>query len=165
MRIDVQSLVKTIYRKFLKNERVVSTLYYTTNNVENLDFIPFTTNSPYAGLQMTYMTDKTFTTLDNNKLISFTGYRLVPPVDGNIHEPKYDESFTITTPQGNLTAKTVYTDYGTTFVTELDKLEYMVLGGTGIYSSAFKVVIYFDNYGNKFGPAHSRIVKIYEHYL
>lgn len=165
MQIYIEPALRKIYKKYLKNEKLVTTLYYTTNTTEQLNFIPYIPNSVFSGLTMTYMTtDNTFTTLDKKKLITFNGYRLVP-VNNNIDDPQYNETFTITTPDGNLVATATYIDNGTSFITELDKLEYMVLNGSGIFSNAFKVIIHFDNTGDKFGTPFSRHVEIYKHYI
>ena len=133
----------------LKNPSyLIDTLYYTTLNTENLTFIPFlsTTDSPFSGITVTHMTSSAYV-IDTTTTLTFVGYRI--PISSSIKSQfssaQYNETITIQTSEGSLTATATYSDSGSGFETSGTSQTYMVNNGIGKYAYAKFITILFDN--------------------
>jgi len=142
---------------------VLHTLYYRitqsdTSNETNaaiIDFIPYIDKqSSYSGLQNSFMMDENG--VPNKDIISFIGYR-TPATnlgDYSIYS-LYNETLTIQTKTGLISATAIYNDGGTDFETEKPFVEYAVTGASGEFVGSQIVTIFFNNIKK------TRIVKIY----
>jgi len=159
---NISKRLSDAFDVYKTNQKLQNVLYYTTNNTEQVGFIPYTQNNRYSGITITRMTDSSFNLL-NNYLITFVGYRI--PAGSNLLTAQYNETVTINTPVGNIVAAATYSDSGTEFISTIDFQRYLVLNGDGIYVNSSHIIIYFDNDGSKFGVAHSRKIEIYKNFL
>jgi hypothetical protein len=143
---------------FKSNTILIDTLYYTINNIEQLNFTYTQTSSysgipPYSGITTTHMTNSDYET-DANTLITFVGYRIGGP---QITQKIYNETITLQNENGMLTATATYNDEGNTFQTTVSSQSYMVQNGTDKYAYAKTITITFDNSLNR------REVKIFSY--
>ena len=140
---------------FKLNTILIDTLYYTINNIEQLNFT-YTQTTAYSGITTTHMTDSNYS-IDTNTLITFVGYRIVPSIGSQIIQKIYNETITLQNENGMLIATSTYYDEGDTFKTMIDEQSYMVQNGTDKYAYAKKITIVFDNILNR------RVVQIFSY--
>jgi len=82
----------------------------------------------------------------NKDILSFTGYR-TPATnlgDYSIYS-LYNETLTIQTKTGLISATAIYNDGGTSTATEKQFIEYAVTGASGEFVGAQIVTIFFNN--------------------
>ena len=142
---------------------VLQTLYYRitqsdTSNETNaaiIDFIPYIDKqSSYSGVQNRFMMNENG--IPNKDIISFTGYR-TPATnlgDYSIYS-LYNETLTIQTKTGLISATAIYNDDGTSFETMMPFVEYAVTAASGEFDGAKIVTLFLNNIKK------TRIVKIY----
>lgn len=136
---------------------LIDTLYYTTTSTEQLTFIPYlSTNSPFSGITTTHMTDSSYV-IDPTTSLTFVGYRIpiTNPSVSQFDSAQYNETITMQTTQGTLTATATYSDAGSGFETTKASQSYMVNNGIGKYAYAKFITILFDN------TLHRRQVLVY----
>lgn len=123
----------------------MSELFYDLSKVNTVTFIPYINPSaPYSGISITRLrTDNTFKKFLGNSKLTFVGYRI--PAQQLFKHAQYNETITLQTSVGMLTATTTYTDSGDGFNTTVDKVQYMILNGTGIYKKSTMLTIHFNN--------------------
>ena len=124
-------------------------LFYDLSKVNTVDFIPYLSpSSPYSGISITRLrTNNTFKKFWSDSKITFVGYR-IPAQDLFVHA-QYNETITLQTSDGMLSATTTYPDSGGGFNTTVDKVQYMILNGTGKYKQSTLLTIHFDNTLNR----------------
>jgi len=144
----ILSLIGFSMRTLKSPNILIDTLYYTTNNVVNLNFIPYqgTSESPFSGITVACMTNAAYE-IDPTSNVTFVGYRIPMPAVNTtgFTSAQYNETITLQTAFGNLSAVATYSDSGTTFETDKPFQDYMVLNGIGKYAYAKSIRIIFDN--------------------
>jgi len=121
--------------------------YYSLDEVNTVDFIPYTNNSNYSGISMTRLRNKNYAKYVNGQ-ITFVGFRL------NALAPfkmaKYNETITLQTKNGMVVASQTYNDSGDSFETTLNFVEYMVHNATGIFrGKKWLRIDFFKKFGKK----------------
>jgi hypothetical protein len=106
------TLLKTLYYRLTESDTSLKRIQVT------IDFIPYiSTESTYSGLTNSFMMDEN--SVPNNDVISFTGYRT--PAATNLGKYSiyslYNETVTIQTANGYISAGSIYNDGGTGFAT------------------------------------------------
>lgn len=127
--------------------KLIDTLYYTTTTTEQLTFVPYlSTNSPFSGITTTHMTDSSYA-LDTSTSLTFVGYRIpiTQPSVSRFANAQYNETITMQTPEGTLSATATYSDAGSGFETTNASQSYTVTNGIGKYAYAKFITIIFDN--------------------
>lgn len=134
--------------------QLLKTLYYritisdtsTVNNSAVIDFIPYIdTQSSYSGLQNSFMMDANG--IPNKDVISFIGYRTPATEIPNGYSiySLYNETTSIQTATGYISAAAIYNDGGSGFATEKAFVEYAVSAATGEFVGAKILTIFFNN--------------------
>jgi hypothetical protein len=159
----VKKILFKYYIMYSNSLPLLKTLYYrvTLSNTSNesnaaiIDYLPYVDKeSSYSGLQNRFMMD--VNGVPNKDVICFIGYR-TPATDLEQYTiySLYNETLTIQTPNGLISALAIYNDGGTGFITEVPFIEYAVSSASGEFVGSKIVTIFFNNI-NK-----TRIVEIY----
>lgn len=100
--------------------------------LEVLDFIDIKKTREYKGISMVKLTDSKFNIISKSKLI-FEGKRIVSNNPKSTYTiPKYIERGFIQDNDGDMVEFTgVYADPGKTFITEVDFVDYLIVGTSG----------------------------------
>jgi len=142
------TLLKTLYYRLTESDTSMKPI------LTFIDFIPYiSTESSYSGLTNSFMMDEN--SVPNNDVISFIGYRTPANNLGKYSiYSLYNETVTIQTANGYISAGSIYNDGGTGFATEKPFVEYAVSAASGEFVGSKIVTIFFNNV-NK-----TRVVKI-----
>jgi hypothetical protein len=135
------------------SDKLLKTLYYRINQPDNqtktnaakIDFIPYIDKqSTYSGLENRFMMDANG--IVNKDVICFIGFR-TPATDLGVYSiySLYNETTTIQTETGYISAAAIYNDGGTGFATEKPFVEYAVTAASGEFVGAKILTIFFDN--------------------
>jgi hypothetical protein len=122
------------------------TFYYHIKNQETrLNKIDFKVNSDvYSGVSLIHLSDRTYLNDYKDHTMTVVGYRFkaMPP---EFNTAYYQESITLKTPHGMCTAVAMYSDNGTTHVTNVNRVDFMIEKGNGIFSGAKLMRIFYNN--------------------
>lgn len=135
------------------SDKLLKTLYHRINQPDNqtktnaakIDFIPYIDKqSTYSGLENRFMMDANG--IVNKDVICFIGFR-TPATDLGVYSiySLYNETTTIQTETGYISAAAIYNDGGTGFATEKPFVEYAVTAASGEFVGAKILTIFFDN--------------------
>ena len=134
------TLLKTLYYRLTESDT-------STKRIQvSIDFIPYiSTESSYSGLKNEFMMDEN--SIPNNDVICFIGYRT--PAANNLGKYSiyslYNETVTIQTANGYISAGSIYNDGGTGFATEKPFVEYAVSAASGEFVGSKIITIFFNN--------------------
>jgi hypothetical protein len=121
--------------------------YYSLDQVNTVDFMAYTNNSPYSGISMTKLMDKTYNRYTDGK-ITFVGYRLMP--SALFTKAQYNETITLQTNNSMVVASQTYEDSGNSFETTVNFVDYMIHNATGIFKGKKWLRInFFKRFGRK----------------
>ena len=150
LRKTIWDMLKYAFENFKNGTIFLEELYYTAKDPASvkINTDADTTTSPYSGIAVTCLTDSDYNKLDSRYTITSVMYRVkMPSVNTTgLSGDTCNETLTINTPDGKLSAVATYYDTGTTFATaDRTIVEFTVLNGLGKYRYANLLRIIYNH--------------------